>query len=417
MENVAKKKPKKKASEAEKPGAADDKLTGQDIEDAKKRRKLFLRAKTKAAERFAAAARQKLGNMVKGVAVIGSIARGDFTPGSDIDVLVVIDDTRRDVPDELKEKMLAMLNSIGKEIDKKMQVQIHTLTELFQFATGGDNIIYNFLRHMKIVYDGGVLKPMRKLLKSGEIKPTKESVMRSMDGAGFYMKKVDQYVEWIVERYYRAITWASNAFIMSMDRPPAAVPEIPLVLKGYADQGVLPQEVPAIAAEVIQLHKAVEHGEVEPTTEQIHELKPKVDSFLEVLRNEVVGSVVEEGLKGSVKAKIKTMPKIIFEFPEGRAFAWLLQDGVYVAHYKGDKLSAVYKSQVEEGEVDDFEKVKHEDLFQAMETSELKPLINPELIRMIYGALPAGVRQKPEKVAVEYPGRAMVDLGDAVKLG
>jgi len=407
---------KKKNEGGPEPEPAGDKLTGRDIEEAKKKRKLFLRAKVKAAERFAAAARQKLGHMVKGVAVIGSIARGDFTPGSDIDVLVVIDDTRRDVPDELKEKLLAMLNKMGKGIDKKMQVQIHTLTELFKFATGGDNIIYNFLRHMDIVYDGGVLKPMRKLLKSGEIKPTKESVMRSMDGAEFYMKKVNQYVEWIVERYYRAITWASNAFVMSMEQPPAAVPEIPLVLKKYADQGVLPQEVPAIAAEVIQLHKAVEHGDVEPTMDQIHELKPRVDSFLEVIRKEVVGSVVEEGLKGSVKAKIKTMPKIIFEFSKGRAFAWLLQEGVFVAHYKGDKLDAVYKSKVEEGEVEEFKKVKHEELFKAMESSELKPLINPDLIRMIYRALPGSVRKKPKKVAIEYPGRAMVDLDDAISL-
>jgi predicted nucleotidyltransferase len=389
----------------------------EEVEKAKKRRNIFLRAKSKAVERFAAHARQKMGNMVKGVALIGSIARGDFTPGSDIDVLVVIDDTQRDVPDELKEKLLAMLNEIGKKIDKKMQIQIHTITEMFQFATGGDNIIYNFLRHMKIVYDGGVLKPMRKLLKAGEIKPTRESVMRSMEGADFYMKKVDQYVEWIVERFYRAVTWASNAFIMSMDLPPASPPEIPLVLKKYADQGVLPPEVPAIAAEVIQTHKAVEHGDLHPDIEQIHDLQPKVVKFLDVLRKEVVGSVVEEGLKGSMKAKIKTMPKVIFEFGKGRAFAWLLDGGVYVANYKGGKLAAVYHSKVDKGDVKGFKEVKSEELFQAMETSELKPLITPDLIQMIFKALPDGVRRKPKKVAIEYPGRAMVDLGKLIKLG
>ncbi|MBR9689523.1 MAG: hypothetical protein GOV01_01325 [Candidatus Altiarchaeota archaeon] len=388
-----------------------EKLTNASIEKAKKRREVFLRAKTKTAERFSAVARQKLGNMVKGVAIIGSLARGDFRPGSDIDVLVVIDDTQRDVPDELKEKILAMLNDIGKKIDKKMQVQIHTITELFQFSKDGDNIVYNFLRHMKIVYDGGILKPMQKLLKSGEIKPTKESVMRSMEGADFYMKKVHQYVEWIIERYYRAITWSSNAFIMSMGSHPASVPEIPLVLKQYSDKGILPQEIPIIAAEVIKVHKAAEHGDAKPTIKDIHDLEPKVVKFLDALRKEIVGSVVEEGLKGTVKAKIKTMPKVIYEFAKGRCFAWLLDDGVYVAYYEGSKLNKVFKSTIKEGKVSPFKPINNEKLFKAMELSELKPLINQPLIKMIYSALPDAVKKPVKKVAIEYPGRAMIDLG------
>ncbi|MBR9680774.1 MAG: nucleotidyltransferase domain-containing protein [Candidatus Altiarchaeota archaeon] len=389
----------------------EEKVNKATFDKAKKRREVFLRAKVKVAERFSNTARQKLGNMVKGVAVIGSIARGDFRPGSDIDVLVVIDDTQRDVPDELKEKMLAMLNDIGKKIDKKMQVQIHTLTEMFQFLKEGDNIVYNFVRHMKVVYDGGMMKPLQKLLKAGEIKPTKESVMRSMEGADFYMKKVHQYVEFIVERYYRAVTWSSNAFIMGMKEQPASPPEIPIVLKKFADQGVLPSELPAIAAEVIKAHKGIEHGDFKPTVEDIYKLEPKVLKFLGILRKEVIGSVVEEGLKGAIKAKIKTMPKIIFEFDKNKCFAWLLDEGVYVAYYDGSKLSKVYTAKVVKGKVGTFKSTKNEKLFSAMEVSELKPLINQALIKMIYAALPESVRQPIKKVAIEYPGRAMIDLG------
>lgn len=381
------------------------------MDKAKKRRNLFLRAKVKAAERFSGLARQKLGNMVKSVAIIGSLARDDFKPTSDIDILVVIDDTAREVPDELKEKLLAMLNEMAKKLDKKMQVQIHTITEMFQFAKEGDNIIYNFLRHSKIVYDTGTLTSFKRLLKAGEIKPSKESVMRSMEGADFYMKKVEQYVEWIVERYYRSITWAGNAFIMSMEDKPCSIPELPLVLKGFADRGILPPEAPVIAAEVIQVHKAAEHGDAKPTIKQIHDLEPKVKAFLDMLRKEVVGSVVSEGLKGTVKAKIKTMPKLIFEFGESRAFVWILEDGVYMAFYAGNKLEKVFKSNVKDGKVMGFKVIKSESLFKAMEMSDLKPLINEELIRMIRDAMPASIKKPIKKVAIEYPGRAMIDLG------
>jgi len=386
------------------------------IEKAKKRRETFLRMKMKAAERFTLLARKKFGNMIKGVAVIGSLARGDFVPGSDIDILVVIDDTQRDIPEELKEKLLAMLVDMGKKIDKKIQIQLHTLTELFQFAKEGDNIIYNFLRHMKPVYDGGILKPLERLLKSGEIKPTKEAMARSLDGAEFYLKKIDQYVEWILERYYRAITWATNALVMSLGENPVSVPEMPIVLQKYADQGLIDPELPAIAAEVIKIYKAVEHGDRKPKLEDAYQLEPRVRKFIEAIKKEVVGSLVSESLKGAVRSKIKTMPKIIFEFPQSRAFVWLLDDGIYMAHYRGDKLSKVFRAQVKDGKVSEFKPVKSEELFRAMEVSELRPLINRKLIKMIYEAIPPQIKGKLKRIAVEYPGRAMLDLTGMIAL-
>ncbi len=386
------------------------------IDQAKKRRQTFYRMKMKAAERFSVLARRKLGNMVKGIAVIGSLARGDFTPGSDIDVLVVVDDTQRDIPDELKEKLLAILVDLGKKIDKKMQVQLHTLTEFFQFAKEGDNIIYNFLRHMKPVYDGGILKPMQRLLKAGEIKPTKEAMARSLDGAEFYLKKIEQYVEWILERYYRAVTWATNAFVMSLGEKPVAVPEMPIVLKKYADQGLIDGALAGVAAEVIQKFKAVEHGDEKPKLEDAYALDKKVRAFVDAIKKEVVGSLVSEDIKGAVKAKIKTMPKIIFEFAGSRAFVWLLDDGIYLAHYKGNKLSKVFKAKIVEGKVKSFKTVTSEDLFKAMDVSELKPLINRKLIKMIYDSAPEEVKGKVKRVAVEYPGRAMLDLTGMISL-
>ncbi len=391
-------------------------ISSRQVEAAKKKQKTFYKMKMKAVERFSVAARQKLGAMLKGVAVIGSLARGDFVPGSDIDVLVVVDDTKREVPSELKEKLLAMLNDMGRKIDKKMQVQIHTLTEMFQFAKEGDNIIYNFLRHMKIVYDGGVLTPFTRLLKTGEIKPTKEAMMRSLDGAEYYMKKIEQYIEWILERYYRGVTWSANAYIMSLGESPAAVPEIPIVLQSKVDEGLLPPEIPAIAAETIKVFKAVEHGDGKPELKVAFELEPKVRHFIAVLKKEVVGSLVSKSVGTAVKSKIKTMPKIIFEFSKHRAFVWLLDGGIYMAVYRGGKLSKVYKAQIKDGVVASFKATKNDALFKAMEQSSLKPLVNGKLIKKIYSKLPADVKAPVKKLAVEYPGRAMLDLTGSIKL-
>jgi|GEM_PF-2525218 len=396
--------------------ADDSKVSTKQLDEAKKRQQTFYRMKMKAAERFSVAARQKLGTMLKGVAIIGSMARGDFVPGSDIDILVVIDDTKREVPSELKEKLLAMLNDMGRKIDKKMQVQIHTLTEMFQFAKEGDNIIYNFLRHMKIVYDGGVLTPFTRLLKAGELKPSKEAMMRSMEGAEYYLKKIDQYIEWILERYYRGITWGANAFIMSLGQAPVSVPEIPIALQKAVDEGLLPPEVPAIASDVIKKFKAVEHGDEKPALKVVTELEKPVKHVVEVLKKEVVGSLVSESVGTAIKSKIKTMPKIIFEFGAHRSFVWLLDAGIYMAVYKGDKLDSVYKAQIKDGKVATFKAIKNDDLFKAMEASSLKPLVNSKLIQNIFAMMPAEVKAPVKQLAVEYPGRAMLDLTGSVKL-
>ncbi len=382
------------------------------LKELKKKRKLFYRLKMRAVEKFAALARAKFGNMIKSIALIGSLARGDYTFGSDIDVLVVIDDTAREVPEELKAKLLAMLTDLARKIDKKFQIQLHTVTELFQFAKTGDNIIYNFLRHMKVVYDAGFLRPLERLLKRGEIKPTKEAMSNALEGADYYMKKVEEYVEWILERYYRAVTWAANAFIMSMGLPPAAVPEIPAVLQAYADKGVLPPEIPKIAAEVIAIYKAVEHGNAKPELKVAYELEERVKHFLDVIRKEVVTSLVKDKLTATVKEKIKTMPKLIFEGKGLRVMCWFLDDGIYAAvHKEGQKEMEFLKAEVKEGKVMPFKSIKEEDLFAAMERSEIRPLINKKLIKMVHEALPLALRQKTKKVYFEYPGRAMLELG------
>ncbi|MBR9679862.1 MAG: hypothetical protein GOU99_02325 [Candidatus Altiarchaeota archaeon] len=386
------------------------------VSKAKKRRKTFYRMKIKAAERFSVIARQKLGGMIKGIAVIGSLARDDYRPTSDIDMLVIIDDTQRDVPGELKEKIIAMLNDMAKKVDKKLTVQVHTLTEIWDFLKEGDTIIYNFFRHMKPIYDAGIIKPLKRLLESGEVRPTKEAMMKAVEGSDVYMKKIEQYLEWIVERMYRVVTWMGNAYIMSVGKEPASPPEIPIILKRFADEGAIPAEIPTICAEVIKAHKDAEHGEKKPNAELVVKLEKKVEFYHKILKKEIISSMIDKETISTVKYKIKTMPKIIFEMTSERAFVWLLDDGVYMALYEKEKLKKVYKASVQDGRVSKFKTVKSEKLFQSMEASQLKPLLNPKLIKMIHSAMPDTIRKPVKKLAIEYPGRAMLDLTGSIKV-
>ena len=66
---------------------------------------------------------KKYKNVVKAVVLFGSLTRGDFHAKSDIDLLVVIDDTLARFTPEMKEEFDERIYRIGKELSDNIIVQ------------------------------------------------------------------------------------------------------------------------------------------------------------------------------------------------------------------------------------------------------------------------------------------------------
>ena len=66
---------------------------------------------------------KKYKDFVKAVVIFGSFTRGDFHEKSDIDLLVVIDDTIARFSPEMKENFDDNLHEIGKKISEDITVQ------------------------------------------------------------------------------------------------------------------------------------------------------------------------------------------------------------------------------------------------------------------------------------------------------
>jgi predicted nucleotidyltransferase len=64
---------------------------------------------------FAKRVLERYGDLVKSIVLIGSVARGEFKPESDIDVVVILDDT-------IKELTLEELEEISDELEKRQKV-------------------------------------------------------------------------------------------------------------------------------------------------------------------------------------------------------------------------------------------------------------------------------------------------------
>lgn len=387
------------------------------IEKAKKRRQLLMKSRINLIRDFAAKAREKFGKYVKAVIIFGSFARGDFTLGSDTDVLVLLDDTESDKPidDNLKQKLHEKLQGLADSVDKNIHVQLHTLSEFWDYIRTGDALFFNYLRTGMPVYDAGFFKPMQRLLLSGAIKPSKEAIFKNIDGAKAYIDKISNYMEWAVERLYRAVTWSANAWLMAAGMPPAEVPELaPVLRKYFVETGQqLDEEQVKTLEEIIQLQKQIEHGEAKGTSpEKVVELKNKADKFVKRMETGVKEFVDGKKRAEELKDRIRTTPKIfwVYKGRDARGYAWLFESNIFMAIYEEKKLKVVLQADIKEGALGTFAETESKRLFESLEKSDFKPIITPNLVTVVLNHLPAGYTGEIEKAGVEYPNKALIDL-------
>jgi uncharacterized protein (UPF0332 family) len=374
---------------------------------------------------FAVKIRDKFGKYIKSVIAFEAVERPGITEDSPIEVLVVADDTavrKQEMGPGFRDNLVSKIRSMGEEVDPKLRIEVNMLTQFWDFARRGDPTFYTYIRTGVPVLDLGFFEPLKRLLYMGAIRPTQEAILRSMEASKDYLKKVETYWEWSIERMYRAVTWSCNAFLMSNGMPPADPKEMAAVLEHYfVEPGKIEAKYPQILGKIVKTYKDIEHGVYgEIKGDVVKELGSGTRDFVEEMNNrvkDIMGNVEKTGI---TKEKVKTTPKIFWVYETGsRGYAWLFEDSIFFAVYEEGKdrvpkLAAVMKSKVMEKELGNFEEVKNEDLYSKLETSDFKPIITPSLITIVLNHLPEKFRNNIAQVGVEYPGKALLDLSEAM---
>ncbi|RLI96549.1 MAG: hypothetical protein DRO99_04245, partial [Candidatus Aenigmatarchaeota archaeon] len=125
---------------------------------------------------------KKYGPMIRSIVLFGSTARQEFKGESDIDVFVILDDTRNRITPNMKMKIEDDLDYFSKKCSKLLSVQQpYLLTEFWNMVRIGHPIIFNFIREGIPVYDKDVFLPIKRLLQMGQIKPSKEAVEKYIE--------------------------------------------------------------------------------------------------------------------------------------------------------------------------------------------------------------------------------------------
>jgi len=243
----------------------------------------------KKAEKFKKECLKKYKDLIKTIFVFGSYLRNDFTEKSDLDVLVLLDDTKMRITDDFKEMVTDEMYRIAKKIDERLHLQpAWTVTEFWDMIRMSHPLLLTILRDGWALYDQGFFIPMKKLLERGKIPGSLEATELLMASAPQKIeraKKVKLYQ--ISEDCYYAMLNSTQAVLMYMGKQVPDPKNTPQAVKEYmVDTKLLPKRYLELLKEVIKFRKDVEHKKIKSISgEKVDEWLKKAERYVKKMEN------------------------------------------------------------------------------------------------------------------------------------
>jgi predicted nucleotidyltransferase/uncharacterized protein (UPF0332 family) len=267
---------------------------------------------------------EKYGDIVKCVIMMGSVARGEFKPKSDVDVFIVVDDTSKKITPEEKGEIDETIEKMASEISPDISIQpSYTLTEFWDYARVCHPIIYNFIKEGKAIYDTGFFMPIKRLLEMGKIPATREAIESYMEGAPKKLMRAKTVkLLMLAEDCYYAMLNTAQAVLMFMGlEPPVPSKAYGEVKKYLVDPGILDPKYAEWLREIIEIRKKIEHKELMDVTgafvdewidkaEKFVEKMFQLLSVLEFRKKEKILERTHEVMYKAAIAALKTLHKL-----------------------------------------------------------------------------------------------------------
>ena len=238
-----------------------------------------------AVEEFSDKLQEKLGDKVKVVAVWGSVPKGEHGYDSDIDTLVILDDTKlkKDVPEDAKKKIRKKVTDLAKETDDRITIQYFPfLTDFWDSLRKGEPLAIEAVRNGQPVYDTGLFMPAKRLLERGKISGTQESVKKRLKMAAAGYKKAEKNLKSsIPHKLEQSMANAGQAPIMLAGKAPPGKENVPDTLEEmFVEQGMLEEEYVEKAREIYEFADRGEKDPEEVTGQAVEENLNKTDDFV-----------------------------------------------------------------------------------------------------------------------------------------
>jgi predicted nucleotidyltransferase len=231
---------------------------------------LQLRNESEIALDFATKAYKKFDKIIKSVILFGSSVKQTAVAGSDIDIILVLDDAMIRWDDELIAWYREELDRILRANPYQKDLHINTikLSTWWEDLMKGDPVIINVLRYGEPILDmAGFFSPLKALLVAGKIKSTPEAIYNCLQRAPVHFARSKLAELNTIEGLYWAMVDSAQAALIAANISPASPEHIPIDLKNnFVDTKRLNMRYVVWYRDLLFLHKKIAHGE-------IHDLK------------------------------------------------------------------------------------------------------------------------------------------------
>jgi len=291
---------------------------------------------------FAKKVLEKYGKYVKCIVMMGSVAREEFKPKSDIDIFLVLDDTAFNLTGEMLDKIDDDLIKMAEEMpeacktfktpdgkeEKLCLISVqpsYTLTEFWDYARVAHPIIYNFIKEGVAVYDTGFFAPIKRLLEMGRIPATREAIESYMEGAPKKLTRAKTVkLLMLAEDCYYAMLNSAQAVLMFMGlAPPVPSKAYDEIVTHLVKNKILEQEYADWLKEIIEIRKKIEHKElmdvsgafVDEWIDKSEKFVDKMFGLLNALEIRKKEKILERTHEVMIKAAITAL-KTLHKLPE-----------------------------------------------------------------------------------------------------
>ena len=298
---MAKKKTKKKTKKISKKKNIKQKLSEVDKKTASMAKKamkkaakniptLKLKREHDIAMDFALKAYEKFEKSIKSIVLFGSTVKQSAVVGSDVDIIIIIDDVSIHWDQEMiawyREELDRILRA--NPYQKALHINTIKLSTWWDDLLKGDPVVINVLRYGEALIDlGGFFEPLKFLLIQGKIKPTPEAVHNALQRAPLHLERSNQAELSAVEGLYWTMVDSAMAALIAASVSPPSPEHIPVDLKQtFVDVGMLNKKYVDWYRDLLILHKKILHGEIrELKGIQLDDWQERAEEFMKVMIN------------------------------------------------------------------------------------------------------------------------------------
>jgi len=208
--------------------------------------------------------KEYFGGFVHAVILFGSVARSEEVEGSDLDVLVLVDDLTIPITQGLLSTYRVGVGDLLVKLNAQDKIHLTTLG-LLQFWDGvrnGDPIILTILRDGKPIVDTGFFKPLQKLLEYGMIKPTPESIDAHAKMARSLLIASDNHLLAAMADLYWSIIDATHAILMKEGILPTYPAETPKYIAKLVKKKKSAKKHLKTLKDMIKIMKGITHRKI-----------------------------------------------------------------------------------------------------------------------------------------------------------